>query len=138
PLGNGVTGKEGHSTRGEYGIPIIYRLFHAFLLLDGIANLVAIVLNTIGNGGPTVVFAGLNAVNLIAATGAKLTVPEVAGNGMECQALYIAMAVRIDFRTRAAPSSKRIARRRLPCRGDAQNFTKCGVQILGQWPGYDI
>src|SRR3546814_2236077 len=91
------------------------------LLLDGIPDFVAIILKAVGDDGPTVVLTGLDAVSLIATAGSEFTLPKAARNGLECQPLHIAVAVRIDFGTGIITAFKRISLCRLTIRCDSKD-----------------
>src|SRR5690606_14340627 len=138
PFGDGVAAIEGGAAGRQHGVVVIDRLFHAFLLLDGISDGVATIFNSIGDDGPAVILAGLDEVHLVAAAGTEFRFPEITRNWMEREALHIAVSIRPNFREGIGPAFKRIAGRRFSICCDTQDFTQCRFEILSQWPSFQI
>src|SRR5690606_6687337 len=138
PFGNGVACKKGHPTRRKDGIPIIHGLFQTILLLDGSSDFIAVIFESISDGGPAVIFAGLDAVYLITATGPEFALPKIARNGMESQPLHIAVPIRVDFGTCIAPAFEWITGCGVAVWRNAEDLAQCGIQVLRQRPGFDI
>ena len=66
------------------------------------------VVHTVPNHGPAIVLTRLYPVELITALGAMLVSPDVSSIWMDCQTLWIAMAVTPDLRTRLSLVDKRV------------------------------
>src|SRR5262245_10234385 len=91
PFGKQAAGIEGGTRRGDGGIPIVHRLLQAGLMRTH-TNFAAIVVASVADHGPAVVFARLRNVDLIAAAGTVLDRPQLAACWMECCGLHIAVA----------------------------------------------
>src|SRR5690606_5645134 len=82
------------------GPPVMARLLHAFGA--GVrGDLVAVVVDAVGHHRPTVVAAGADDVELVAATRSVLGGPDAPGVRIQGQALGVAMADAVDRGQRA-------------------------------------
>src|SRR6185295_2153247 len=80
-----------HGTRGRNGgIPIVDRLLHASLVRAD-ADFTAVIVASVADDRPTVVFARLGNVDFIAAAGAMLDGPEPPARRVERSRLHIAV-----------------------------------------------
>ena len=100
-----VAGVEGDRAGGERRRPLHHRLLHT-RLLGLVGNRGAVVVDAVGDDGPAVVVAALDAVQLVAAPRAVLGCPEVAGHRVPGHSLDVAVAVAPD-RPRRAPACRR-------------------------------
>src|SRR5690606_8379574 len=81
---------------------------------------------------PTVVGAGLQDVDLVAAQGADLHLPELARLGMEAQTEAVAVPIREYLGSRAGAADKRVVFRDAAVVGQTQRLADVARQALGE------
>src|SRR5690606_16735470 len=130
PGGEGATTVELCSGRRNDRVPVIHRLRSAFPLGFGAFDRVTPVLDSVSGGGPTVVVAALNEVQLVTATCAMLHLP-VSALGVERCRLYVAMAKRPDLRKCTVLPDERVVVRYAAIRIDSERLAQVAVHPLG-------
>lgn len=123
PFRNETSRVEVHPARRDGWIPIVARLFGALELGPSAVDRGAIVVGSVGDQWPSVIEAGLDQIDLVAALRTVLPVPQLPGRWMNGQALGIALPVAPDLRSRMVLgpliAGKRIVGRRFAIRRDA-------------------
>src|SRR5687768_8104432 len=107
PPGQTVAGVEHHARQRDRRDPDGDGLLHSFAIPDR-RDRVAGVLASKRHQRPTVVLAGLNQIELVAALRTLLSLPELTGCRMEAQALNVAMAVAVGLGLKSGASDKRL------------------------------
>src|SRR5690606_41819932 len=80
-------------------IQIVDGLFHASLSLDNIADLISIVSDSRGDGGPAVIFSRFDPIKFISAPRSEFIFPKIPGDRMKRKSLDIPVAIRVYFST---------------------------------------
>src|SRR5258706_8842722 len=112
----------------------MHGFFHAVFPDEALAYRVAGVVDTTGHDGPSVVFALLHDVQLVAAARAVLVFPEAAGRWVERHALLVAHTVGPDLRKNPGLTEERIAGRRSAVIRDVDDLVDAIVHSLGDIP----
>src|SRR5579863_10281283 len=134
PLRNSASPIETDPARRYHRIPIIDRLLHPRFLLDPGADRTALVLDTIGNNGPAIVFPRPDDIDLIPAPRTKLRFPQFARDRIDLKPLRVAMPVRIDLGFCTRLVQERITRSRLALRRYFDDLSQVRIQILSLDP----
>src|SRR5690554_4792302 len=122
PLGNFRARVEGHAAGRYHRIPVIYGLLHALFALNGrVADGGSAVLDAVGDDGPAVVCTRFDQVQLIAASGAELVDPQCARFGVQVDALWVSVAVAVDFRKGVGAVFKGVSGDWIAVGGDADD-----------------
>ena len=130
PAGKPGPGVKGHARGRDRRHPVFDGLGHAGLmgaLADGEPGIAA----AIGDHRPTVIGAGGEDIDFIAALGAVFDHPDLAGRRMAGDPLGIAVPKGEYFRLGAGPPGEGIARRHGACVGDADDLAGMGAELLG-------
>src|SRR5207253_6415434 len=98
PLRKKVAGIEREAGRRDDRIPVIHRLFQAFLVREALTNWGARVVDAVRDDRPAVILTLLNNVELVAAARAVLGFPQIPGSWIERQPFLTARARGTDLR----------------------------------------
>src|SRR5687767_12149754 len=93
PLRESLTAVEKHAGRGDDRGPGINRVLHSGGIFLAGADRRAVIVHSVRHDGPSIVFAGLGNIDLIAALRPMLDFPQLAGFGVKGRGLYVAVAI---------------------------------------------
>ena len=130
PLWEQIAGVEICTARSNRRHPIRERLLHAFLGSE-VGHGGPVVIHAVGDDRPTVVEALLDEVELVAAARAVFDVVEFAGDGMEGEALRVAVTVAPDGGCGFGVLHERIVGGDAAVVMDAVNFAGGPGEVLG-------
>src|SRR5690606_1512148 len=88
PFGNLVSFVKRHPARRNDRVPVIYRLFQTFLLLDAGTHGLTIIIYTISDHRPSIICARGDKIDFLTAPGPKFTLPYHSNRRLKCQALW--------------------------------------------------
>ena len=92
------------------------------------------VIDAVCNHGPAIIHPRAHHIQLVPTLGAMLMAPEKPGAGLQRQALHVAVAVGVDFRSGPGSGHEGIVRWRRTVGVDADQRTDVVGQILGWSP----
>ena len=130
PLCEAVARVDHQSRRGDRGHPVVHGRLHPLALGAHVDPRSAPVVDPVAHDRPAVVPARQDQVDLVSALRAVLVEPEVAGLGMEREALRVAVAVAVDVLERALGSDERIVGGDAPVVVQAHDHAVVGGEVL--------
>src|SRR6185503_8019443 len=122
---------EDHPARRDVRIPVVDRLFHAFLMLDAAGDRWALILDAVRNRRPAVVFALAGDVHLVAAARAVLDLPQFTRHRIQRRRLHVAMTEGPDLGTDAFLADERVVLGNRSVRIEANDLAEQAVHLLG-------
>src|SRR5262249_24469944 len=124
-----IAGIERHPGRGDRGHPVFERMLHA-LLVRALVDLGADVVDAVADHWPAVILALLDEVDLVAAARPMFVLAQLSGQGVEREALGIAVAVAPDLGLGGRPADEGIDRRNRAIGPDANDLAEVVGKIL--------